>query len=137
MILSEKQLLELISLQMHLLKPENIPKPPFNLAREPQQEAPAGKAAPTSGKGKQPVTSKPKAIVHHQTKQTRRKPPVPPEPEPPLASRFSPYSPAVASGVLIETLKAGMSAPEQPGAAIGGANSGVQKGKRKVIRVRG
>lgn len=71
-----------------------------------------------------------------------RRLPIPPEPLPPFASRVSPYSPAVSTGVLIETVKAGMNAQEVnagPGAGPGTPNpaGGAQKGKRKVVRVRG
>jgi signal recognition particle subunit SRP19 len=65
--------------------------------------------------------------------------PVPPEPEPPLGTRVSPYSPALSTGVLIETVKAGMNAQENAGNVGGGAGStgaGGQKGKRKLVRVR-
>jgi signal recognition particle subunit SRP19 len=50
----------------------------------------------------------------------------------------STYSPAISSGVLIETLKAGMNAQEgAPGAAPGSPGvGGVGKGKRRVVRVR-
>ncbi|KAJ3013264.1 hypothetical protein NUW54_g1641 [Trametes sanguinea] len=64
----------------------------------------------------------------------RPKVPMPPQPWPPLTSRVSPYSPALPSGVLIEAVKAGMSAQESvPGLPGGGGG----KGKRKVVRVRG
>lgn len=53
-------------------------------------------------------------------------------PHPPLANRVSPYSPALVSGVLVETVKAGMNAPDPGMGAMGGG-----KGKRKVVRVRG
>ena len=103
-------------------------------------------AAPsTPSKGKHPASGKPSKTTGgtnvsistskppSQSKKGRPKPPSPPQPHPPLTSRVSPYSPAIPSGVLIETLKAGMNAQE--GApAIGGGGG---KGKRKVVRVRG
>ena len=67
--------------------------------------------------------------------------PQPPEPLSSLSVRLSPYSPAISTGMLIETVKAGMNAQEQ--AAAGGAGGPGQgtntpmKGKRKVVRVRG
>lgn len=66
-----------------------------------------------------------------------RRLPIPPEPHPPLASRVSAYSPAISTGVLVETVKAGMNATENQGVGAGGGGAGMQKGKRKVIRVRG
>lgn len=74
-------------------------------------------------------------------KSSGRRLPVPPEPHPALASRVSAYSPALSTGVLIETIKAGMNAQEANTAAAGpgggGPFPGMQKGKRKVVRVRG
>jgi len=57
----------------------------------------------------------------------------------------SPYSPAISTGVLIETVKAGMAGAAAEG-GMGGAGAGpggaaagntAGKGKRKVVRVRG
>ncbi|KAF9005416.1 hypothetical protein BDQ17DRAFT_1408193 [Cyathus striatus] len=67
-----------------------------------------------------------------------RRLPIPPEPLPPLANRVSAYSPALSTGVLIDAVKAGMNSSENP--ALGSpsaAPGGMQKGKRKVVRVRG
>jgi signal recognition particle subunit SRP19 len=65
--------------------------------------------------------------------------PVPPEPHPPLGSRVSPYSPAISTGILIETVKAGMNAVENSavGASPATPPAAAAKGKRKVVRVRG
>jgi signal recognition particle subunit SRP19 len=149
---AEKQLLEMICLQLQTIKPENIPKPPYNTANTPKGDAPPPSAkgtattphitpAVSSNKGKQPAATKsksPAAPPHHTS---GRQVPVPPEPHPPLANRVSPYSPAISTGVLIETVKAGMNAtePNAIGAAPGapGAPGGAAKGKRKVVRVRG
>jgi signal recognition particle subunit SRP19 len=153
--LSEKQLLEAITFQIHHLKPENIPKKPFNFTPLGTSTATATSAAPsstsaaakTSTKGKQPAaaskttssvpaSSAPGTPANQAAKQRL---PVPPEPLPPVQSRLSPYSPAVPTGILVDAVKAGMNAqqdgpiPGLPGA--GGA--GMQKGKRKVVRVRG
>jgi signal recognition particle subunit SRP19 len=51
----------------------------------------------------------------------------------------SPYSPAISAGILVETVKAGMNATENPVGSVPGAPGmpGMQKGKRKVVRVRG
>lgn len=148
----EKQLLEMICLQLQTLKPENVPKPPYNTSATPKADAPPPSSteipaiqpsapAPSLNKGKQPAATKsksPAALPHHTP---GRQVPVPPEPHPALANRVSPYSPSISSGVLIETVKAGMNAsePSPIGAAPGapGAPGGAAKGKRKVVRVRG
>ncbi|KAI0070996.1 signal recognition particle, SRP19 subunit [Panus rudis PR-1116 ss-1] len=144
-IKSKKQLLEIISMQIQMLKPDNIPKPPYNLAPADGEAAPAPTpaASKAAAKGKQPASktagkgpSSGNAIISSTpapTKRSGRTLPSPPAPQPPLSSRVSPYSPALVSGVLIETVKAGMSAQE--GAAGPGMGGG--KGKRKVVRVRG
>ncbi len=133
----EKQLLEMISIQIQMLKPDNVPKPPYDVDPTPQAtEAPA---PPTPVKGKQPAKAGSKATSVSNTTisppETKRRPkvPSPPQPWPALTSRLSPYSPALPSGVLIEAVKAGMSAQE----AAPGIPGGGGKGKRKVVRVRG
>ncbi|EPS97409.1 signal recognition particle SRP19 subunit [Fomitopsis schrenkii] len=140
-IKTKKQLLERIAYQIQLVKPDNAPIAPYNTTA---QSTPESAAPATPSKGKHPASAKtPKTTgatnVSISTSKPplqskgRPKPPSPPQPHPPLTSRVSPYSPAIPSGVLIETLKAGMSAQE--GApAIGGGGG---KGKRKVVRVRG
>ncbi len=132
-------MLEMISLQIQLLKPENVPKPPYTLAgREPPTEKGNTTTAASSTKGKQPLSKAKASSTPHINNISGRRLPIPPEPQPPLANRVSAYSPALASGMLIEAVKAGMSATEAnapPGAPAPG--SGVQKGKRKVVRVRG
>lgn len=143
-IKTKKQLLELICFQIQRLKPENIPKPPYITSSptlpssNPSSKMTSGVAS--SNKGKQPATTKSKSPAALPSKQTGgRRLPIPPEPHPPLASRVSPYSPAISAGVLIETVKAGMNATENPVAGSPGASGmpGMQKGKRKVVRVRG
>jgi len=157
-IKTKKQLLEMVCFQIQHLKPENVPKPPYTTSNTPSSvlspnnsTTPASPPTTTSAKdkGKQPVSSslaKSKALSASNTS-TRiggRKLPVPPEPLPSLANRVSPYSPALSTGVLIETVKAGMNATDNAGAAgagvpgAGGAGPGAgAKGKRKVVRVRG
>ncbi|KAH0581982.1 hypothetical protein H2248_011645 [Termitomyces sp. 'cryptogamus'] len=137
---TKKQLLEMVCLQIQQLKPDNIPKPPYNYT--PSNPAAVPPPKPTSSsKGKQPAQTKSKSPAALQPKQTGgRRVPVPPEPLPPLSSRISQYSPAISAGVLIETVKAGMNATENPITGAGptpGASGGIQKGKRKVVRVRG
>lgn len=131
--LLEKQLLEVICSQIQSAKAENIPQPPYNITTS---RAPAMSIKPpaTSNKGKQPMTARMKPPLPPK-KCSGRKLPIPPEPHPPLASRVSPYSPAISTGVLIETVKAGMNATAESQGSGGG--TGLQKGKRKVIRVRG
>jgi len=145
---AEKQLLEMICMQIQHLKPENVPRPPYNTSSSnpnPTASSASSNSNPTSSsnKGKQPATAKSKSPIAPQPKQAGgRRLPVPPEPHPPLASRVSPYSPALSTGVLIETVKAGMNAQESNQGAVGGpGGAGVpnipSKGKRKVVRVRG
>ncbi|KAF5356631.1 hypothetical protein D9758_008229 [Tetrapyrgos nigripes] len=147
-IKTKKQLLEMICIQLQHLKPENVPRPPYSTSSStpnPTTSSASSNPNPTSSsnKGKQPATTKSKSPVTPQAKQTGgRRLPIPPEPHPPLASRVSPYSPALSTGVLIETVKAGMNAQESaPGAGGAGTGApgmpGMQKGKRKVVRVRG
>ncbi|KAJ8087381.1 signal recognition particle subunit [Marasmius tenuissimus] len=153
-IKTKKQLLEMICMTIQVTKPENVPKPPYNLSSSGANsgnapnttttDTPAAATTPSSHKGKAPATHKSKTPLGSapapQRKQSGRHLPVPPEPHPPLANRVSPYSPALSSGVLIETVKAGMNATEGQAAAGGpggGGPAGMQKGKRKVVRVRG
>ena len=132
------------------VKPENVPKPPFsvtttiNVQESGTPPAPSAKTPSSTQKGKQPVSST-KAKVKgksggdkhiHSNETSVQRLPQPPEPHPALASRISPYSPALPSGVLIDTIKAGMSAASAD-AAAGGPGAIGGKGKRKVIRVRG
>jgi signal recognition particle subunit SRP19 len=126
---TEKQLLEMVGFQIQRAKPEfNIPKPPYTLAEPAPTEAPPPKSSKKKGdKGKAPA----------KVKRTGIPLPVPPEPTPPLTSRLSPYSPSIPSGMLIDAVKAGMTAQAQESAAAAAANPGAAKGKRKVVRVRG
>lgn len=134
--MKEKALLEAVSLSIQRLKPDNIPKPPYNkttLPTPPTAQTPVPtKSAKAKGKAPEKAATPPKH-------QGNRRLPAPPSPNPPLASRVSQYSPAIASGILVDTVKAGMNATEgagAPGAAPGTAG-GSGKGKRKVVRVRG
>lgn len=141
----EKQLLEMISMQIQILKPDNIPKPPYNFSATATPE-PTPAVSKAAAKGKQPAsktagkgtsTTTQTTIPSAPAKLTNSGRPIPnpPSPHPPLSNRVSPYSPALVSGVLIETVKAGMSAQEAGG--MGGPGGGMGgKGKRKVIRVR-
>ena len=126
-------------MQIQMQKPDNVPRPPYSTAVPVESTEPA--PAPTPAKGKQPAS---KTAGKGTTAGTTLSPaaapprrsgsqlPVPPAPHPPLANRVSPYSPALVSGVLVDTVKAGMSAPDPVGGALGGGG----KGKRKVVRVR-
>ncbi|KDQ60132.1 hypothetical protein JAAARDRAFT_32506 [Jaapia argillacea MUCL 33604] len=144
-IKTKKQLLEMISFQIQRLKPDNVPREPYSYpSSHPTPPQITSKPNPPSAKGKQPIQ---KTKAPSPSKQTGSLAlPVPPEPQPELASRVSPYSPALATGMLLETIKAGMNAPDGgaggapglpgvPGA--GGTGAAGQKGKRKVVRVRG
>jgi signal recognition particle subunit SRP19 len=139
-----------------MLKPENIPKPPYNLAAPKESSPPVSKSAfgsgtgastsagsSGSGKGKQSantsntIKSKPPTVQDSRSQRGGRRLPSPPEPHPPLTSRVSAYSPAISTGILVDAVKAGMNSPDAgllPGAG-GGGNTG--KGKRKFVRVRG
>ncbi|KAJ3523242.1 hypothetical protein NMY22_g11529 [Coprinellus aureogranulatus] len=161
-IKTKKQLLEMISLTIQHLKPENIPRPPYSLSSAPVDiTAPSttetqgdNATASSTAKGKQPATPKaaqastpaskptgkkpalPSGAEQKQQKPSRRPLPVPPTPYPPLSNRISQYSPALSTGVLIDTVKAGMNAAPVEGALPGmpGMPAGMGKGKRKVVR---
>lgn len=137
---SERLLLEGISYQIQRLKPELIPKTPYTY--------PTPKLPPTSqpkliasGRGKQPQHKSKQAAQSSTTTTANKRSnpgcrlPVPPEPQPALNNRLSTYSPAIAAGILIDTIKAGMSAAEGGGTGGPVPNLG-GKGKRKVVRVR-
>jgi signal recognition particle subunit SRP19 len=127
-------------MQIQMQKPDNVPRPPYstavpNISAEPTP-------TPTPAKGKQPASktagkgATAGASLSPAAAPSRRSGgqlPVPPAPHPPLANRVSPYSPALVSGVLVDAVKAGMSAPDPMGGALGGGGG---KGKRKVVRVR-
>lgn len=125
----------MIAFQVQRIKPDNIPRPPYTALSLPVAPEVQTTKAPTSSKGKQPAKLKGSGNVPPLLPQKASRLPAPPLPEPPLASRVSPYSPALATGVLVDTVKAGMNAQDQgpSGPGIGG----MQKGKRKVVRVRG
>ncbi|KAI0252937.1 signal recognition particle, SRP19 subunit [Lactifluus subvellereus] len=134
-IRTKKQLLETISFQIQRIKVDDIPREPYTypppvpppIAKSTKSKTGAGKS--TVGAQVSKAKSKPKLFQRN-----GRPLPSPPEPQPALKSRISTYSPAVPSGVLIDTVRAGMNATEGQG-AIGGIPGG--KGKRKVVRVRG
>ncbi|KAJ7636987.1 signal recognition particle, SRP19 subunit [Roridomyces roridus] len=137
---TKKLLLEAIAARIQRTKPASKPIPPF------RSTAPAATPAaptPTPGKGKQASAPAPKKQPVSKSK--GRVAPTPPLPHPPLASRVSSYSPALASGMLVDAVKAGMAAQAQEAAAAPGTPGvpgqqtpgGMQKGKRKVVRVRG
>ncbi|KAL5521640.1 SEC65 [Sanghuangporus sanghuang] len=135
-IRTKKMLLEAIALYIQGIKPELIPKPPFNYSRpiSLSSKQPQIKSASKSSKSKGGNTNqKPSSKSSHKRAPQRRLP-QPPSPRPQLASSVSAYSPALPSGVLVETVKAGMSAIAAENA---NAPAGSGKGKRKVVRVRG
>ncbi|KAJ7931213.1 signal recognition particle, SRP19 subunit [Mycena leptocephala] len=137
MIRTKKLLLESIAARIQLTKPQSKPVPPFHPAPTTTPAPSTATPAPTMGKGKQasaPAPKKPSAT---------RPAPAPPLPHPPLNARVSPYSPALATGMLVDAVKAGMNAQAEaaaapvPGAPGQQGPGGVQKGKRRVVRVRG
>ncbi|KAG6836735.1 hypothetical protein H0H93_004141 [Arthromyces matolae] len=136
---TKKQLLEMICLQIQQLKPENKPKPPYNFTpANPEAATQQPKPTSASSKGKQPAQTKSKSPAAPQSQHSGggRRVPIPPEPLPPLSNRVSQYSPAISTGMLIETVKAGMNASESPAPGAGptpGGPGGMQKGKRKVV----
>ena len=156
----------MICYQLQLLKPENIPKSPYSFGKQPisapplqkmpdnSQNQPPPTAPSTSAPKGKPSISKhqpshshqepptPKAgttgLPNHSPKPVQRRVAIPPDPYPPVSSRLSGYSPVVASGVLIDTVKAGMNAQAEASAGAGQNTTpaSMAKGKRKVIRVR-
>ncbi|KAJ7033150.1 signal recognition particle, SRP19 subunit [Mycena alexandri] len=165
-IRTKKLLLESIAARIQTLKPQFVPVPPFHPTSSPSTSPnPNSNATPSaSGKAKQtnsapaPKTAKSKSTAGSgstkakEAKAKTRETPAPPHPHPPLAQRVSPYSPALATGMLVDAVKAGMAAQAQEAAAaaaapgvpgqgqVGGPGQGAQgaqKGKKKVIRVRG
>jgi signal recognition particle subunit SRP19 len=126
----------MVAFQIQLQKPDNVPRPPYKLPPTGPTETTSATPKPTKGKQPAPKPKQPAAVP---PKPSGRRLPIPPDPQPSLSARLSAYSPAISSGVLIETLKAGMNAQEgAPGTAPGAPGvGGVGKGKRKVVRVRG
>ncbi|KAJ7885184.1 signal recognition particle, SRP19 subunit [Mycena olivaceomarginata] len=143
-IRTKKILLQSIAARIQLTKPQSKPVPPFHPSRTAANTSPSPSSTappPTPGKGKQasaPAPKKPSAGAR-----PAPAPAQPPQPHPPLNARVSPYSPALATGMLVDAVKAGMAAQAEAAAApapgtpgLQGAG-GAQKGKRKVVRVRG
>ena len=136
----EKLLLECIAYQIQCLKPELIPKTPYTYLPPKLPPAPQPKhTAGGRGKQSQQKSKQPAQPTTTTPKNKKSNPgcrlPVPPEPQPALNNRLSTYSPAIAAGILIDTIKAGMSATEAGGAGGPAPNLG-GKGKRKVVRIR-
>jgi signal recognition particle subunit SRP19 len=123
--LAEKRLLEAIAAILHTARPDLVPRT--------EQRAPhVAEAAESS---QQASTSKKVS-----TKKRRNRPrPQPPQPWPEIGERFPEVSPALESGLLIDAVKAGLDAMKQQQAEAQqtAGPSGVGKGKRKVVRVRG
>lgn len=137
---AEKQLIEAIAFYIQSVKPELIPKPtPSTTVSSPAEPDTVQSKHPSFTRSKQQVPTKGKAKAKSGPSEKRIQKavpqrPHPPEPLPPLASRISAYSPALPSGVLVDTIKAGMNAAAAENAAAGPLAGG--KGKRKVVRVR-
>jgi signal recognition particle subunit SRP19 len=124
-VLPEKRLLEAIAAILHTTQPDLIPRPIQKAPHvaetaEPSQQASTSKKVPTK-KGR------------------NRRRPQPPQPWPEIRERLPEVSPALESGLLIDAVKAGLDAMKQQQAEAQqtAGPSGVGKGKRKVVRVRG
>jgi len=132
---TEKQLLETISFQIQGVKTDNIPCEPYTYPQPASPPIVKTTKSKTSASKSTAVGQASKTKSIGKTPQRTGRPlPSPLEPQPALKSRVSAHSPALPSGVLIDTIRAGMNATDGQGAA-GGIPSG--KGKRKVVRVRG
>jgi len=136
---TKKQLLEAISRQIQRTDPSLIPTP--DQLRSAATHQPDAGAPSTSSSSKKPAaTNKPKTKPKNGAKPTE-----PPSPLPEIGQRLPPWSPALETGVLLETMKVALGQAEKgegagagPGAPGGPGGAGTAgKGKRKVIRVRG
>lgn len=145
----EKKLLEAISFYIQNIKPELIPREPYvytsptspSSAKTPSSGKQKQISAKTSGKGKEKgkapaaAASTVVSATAESTGGPRGRLPQSPEPYPALAGRLSAFSPTLPSGVLVDAIKASMSAAAAENAALPPGMGG--KGKRKVVRVRG
>lgn len=124
-ILPEKRLLEEIAAVLHTTRPDLVPRP----------EQMATHHAETAESSQQASTSKKVA----NKKRRNRVRPQPPQPWPEIRTRLPEVSPTLESGLLIDAVKAGLDAmkQQQVEAQQTAGPSGVGKGKRKVVRVRG
>jgi len=121
----EKHLLEAIAAVLHTTRPDLVPRP--------EQRAPH--TADTAESSQQASTSKKVPTK----KRWNRARPQPPQPWPEIKKRLPDVSPTLESGLLIDAVKAGLDAmkQQQVEAQQTAGPSGVGKGKRKVVRVRG
>jgi signal recognition particle subunit SRP19 len=130
-------------------KPDLVPREPYTYAHEASTAlvvAPKDKSDKGKGKGPArapaPAPAKPAAPAASVAERPNGRVPLPPSPAPPLPQRVSQYSPAIETGTLVETIKAGLTAQESAAAAAAPGTPGAQvpggaaKGKKKVIRVR-
>jgi len=153
-ITTKKQLLEALAIAIQQLDPSQTPLPEqikpshgplSSIARSDVPVPPPSSAA----KGKSGSKSTNKAVSTPtpnaqppKPKPSRTRVPKPPQPLPPLSERYNPNSPAIESGVLVDTVKVALkqqekAALEASSSAAGGQGAGLGKGKRKVVRVRG
>ncbi|KAG8912516.1 signal recognition particle subunit [Tulasnella sp. 417] len=137
---TKKKLFELIAAHIQRSKPELVPDLTKLAITD---EAPAtadeqpSKPPPNKSPNKKDGKKAPTPSAQNQKPRTRPLPKAP-SPLPPLSERYSPYSPLIPSGSLLEAWKVGTDKPA-PGtegagttptsAAMGG------KGKRKIIRI--
>ena len=123
----EKELLETVSLYIQSVKPELVPKPEDATSVDSKLDTKAAKLATSKSKANQEKKGKQANPKPLNISRRRRLP------QPPDTQCLSQYSPALSSGVLVETIKAGMNANADAPALPAGAGG---KGKRKVVRVR-
>lgn len=116
-----------ISLYIQSVKPELVPKPEDEALVGTKVDAKIPKQAANKSKANQGKKGKQVNSIPLNASGRRRLP------QPPDSQCLSQYSPALPSGVLVETIKAGMNASADAPAPPAGAGG---KGKRKVVRVR-
>jgi len=150
---AEKQLLEALAIAIQQLDPSQTPLPEqikpshgplSSIARSDVPVPPPSSAG--KGKSVSKSTSKVASVPSSSAQPPKPKPsrtrvPKPPQPLPPLSERYNPNSPAIASGVLVDTVKVALKQQEkaalEASSVAGSQGAGLGKGKRKVVRVRG
>ncbi|CAE6461856.1 unnamed protein product [Rhizoctonia solani] len=130
---SKKRLLEAISLQIQIHKPDQVPTPetsvPIKAPPKPTQ-----------------ATAKSSKYTPGPTQRKSFKPPQAPQPWPKLQDRVSPYSPMIDGAIYVDAVSSALAAEKKAentgaiagqGQVQGQAGAAAGKGKKKVIRVRG
>jgi len=136
---TKKKLLEGLGRAVQRIRPDLVPKEPFNFAKPVHADAlPPQKSKSLKGKAPAHEPASKSSVTSSKPNGRTAQPPSVPD----LAQRVSTYSPLVVSGMLLEAVKAGMQAQETnappaiPGAPAPGTPAAMGKGKRKVVRVR-